>query len=81
MRFFIPLAIFLGVLMGFVSGPLSHLLSRNSKTHDRDLNIALLFFGGGMITGAWGAGKAYDKLKFKVFLCGCITLSTVTLIV
>ena len=66
----IPVLLFIiitGLLMGFVSTSLSHLLPKLAEESKNDKNIgtSLIFFGIGTCLGGALAGRLSDKIKIK----------------
>lgn len=66
-RYLVLSFIVFGLMMGFVSGSLSHLLpkSKDPEENDKRIGIALFCFGLGTIGGSSISGFIVDRYKYK----------------
>lgn len=73
-RYLILTSVIAGLVGGFVSSSLSHLLPRPAINENNDTNIAiaLIFFGLGNVLGGYASGIACDRFCLrKAGYIGC----------
>lgn len=73
-RYLILTSLIVGLVGGFVSSSLSHLLPKPAinESNDTNIAIALIFFGLGNVLGGYASGILCDRLSLrKAGYIGC----------